>query len=137
MLPSTLRSIRGALFPNNAPGKSTLSPPATDDDLRALRRRAATALWDLLPTPVATVYLGGVGSLPSLLRRDTTSSTTASTSKDSPGPMLDQLDGLLDVLDDEYCNKHLVYGILELLLVRIVPELSEHGVQDLLDQRLG
>jgi hypothetical protein len=51
--------------------------------------------------------------------------------------MLDEVEGLLMVLSDEYCNKHLVYGILELVLVRLIPELAEKGVEELLVERLG
>ncbi|KAF4121224.1 hypothetical protein GMORB2_2186 [Geosmithia morbida] len=179
-LPAALRSIRGALFPNNAPGKSSLVPPATEEDLVALRRRAATALWGLLPKPVATIYLGGgVGQVLLPLRATlfssrflrsgmtTTTTTTTTSSRRAGGSssssgggantsdgdgsgngndkdenedesrMIDEMDGLLDVLSDEYCNKHLLYGILELILVRLIPELSDKSVQDLLDDRLG
>ena len=51
--------------------------------------------------------------------------------------MIDQIEELLMVVSDEYCNKHLLYGVLELVLVRLMPELSEKGVKDLWDERLG
>lgn len=51
--------------------------------------------------------------------------------------MIDEMERLLLVLDDEYCNKHLMYSILELVLVRLMPELSEKGVTDLWEERLG
>lgn len=51
--------------------------------------------------------------------------------------MLDELDSLLSVVEDEYCNKHLLYSVLELLLVRLMPELSEKGVVELWEERLG
>ncbi|KAF5130052.1 hypothetical protein E5D57_006387 [Metarhizium anisopliae] len=51
--------------------------------------------------------------------------------------MVDELEGLLGVLGDEYCNKHLVYSVLELILVRLMPELCDNGVDDLLHERLG
>lgn len=51
--------------------------------------------------------------------------------------MLEEVEGLLMVLSDEYCNKHLMYSILELILVRLMPELSEKGVVELWDERLG
>lgn len=44
--------------------------------------------------------------------------------------------GVLDVFSDAYCNKHLVYGILELILVRLMPELAEKGVVELWKERL-
>lgn len=45
--------------------------------------------------------------------------------------------GVLDVFGDAYCNKHLVYGIVELVLVRLMPELTERGVIELLEERLS
>jgi hypothetical protein len=43
---------------------------------------------------------------------------------------------ILDVFSDAYCNKHLVYGILELILVRLLPELTEKGVWELWEERV-
>ncbi|KAL7626278.1 hypothetical protein AAE478_003048 [Parahypoxylon ruwenzoriense] len=45
--------------------------------------------------------------------------------------------GILDVFSDPYCNKHLVYGVLELILVRLMPELAEKGVIELWEERLS
>ncbi|KAK8049301.1 PXA domain-containing protein [Apiospora phragmitis] len=45
--------------------------------------------------------------------------------------------GILDVFSDAYCNKHLMYGVLELILVRLMPELAERGVIDLWEERLS
>ncbi|KAK7751614.1 hypothetical protein SLS62_006440 [Diatrype stigma] len=44
--------------------------------------------------------------------------------------------GILDVFSDAYCNKHLVYGVLELILVRLMPELAEKGIVELWKERL-
>jgi hypothetical protein len=44
---------------------------------------------------------------------------------------------MLDVFSDPYCNKHLAYGILELILVRLMPELAEKGVIELWEERLS
>lgn len=51
--------------------------------------------------------------------------------------LVDEVEGMLMVLSDEYCNKHLMYSILELVLVRLMPELSDKGVEELWDERLG
>lgn len=51
--------------------------------------------------------------------------------------MVDEVEGLLMVLGDDYCNKHLMYSVLELILVRLMPELSDKGVVELWDERLG
>ncbi|KAL6895964.1 PXA domain-containing protein [Trichoderma longibrachiatum] len=135
-----LRSLRGALFPNNSLGTSTLTPPQSEEELRALRRRAAAAILGLLPASVARVYFGRrlwrLGALfdPS---EDVGSSSAAADEQDGDERILDELEGLLDVVGDEYCNKHLMYSALELLLVRLMPELSEKGVVELWEERLG
>jgi hypothetical protein len=51
--------------------------------------------------------------------------------------MVDQVECLLMVFSDEYCNKHLVYGVLELVLVKLMPELIDKGVEELWEERLG
>ena len=42
---------------------------------------------------------------------------------------------ILDVFGNSYMNRHLVYNILELVVVRLVPELVESGVTELLAER--
>ncbi|PFH54905.1 hypothetical protein XA68_12147 [Ophiocordyceps unilateralis] len=104
------------MFPNNAPGPSSLSPPTSEAELRALRRRAASALWSLVPSAAAgRVYLAAR----------------------SDADAIDQVDESLLVLGDVYCNKHLLYATLELLFVRLMPELSEKGVAELWEERLA
>ncbi|KAK8049300.1 PXA domain-containing protein [Apiospora phragmitis] len=48
-LPPLLRTIRAAVFPNNAPGTPGLVAPSSDEELAALRRRCASAVWALVP----------------------------------------------------------------------------------------
>ncbi|KAI1492493.1 hypothetical protein F5X96DRAFT_380824 [Biscogniauxia mediterranea] len=45
--------------------------------------------------------------------------------------------GILDIFSDPYCNKHLLYGVIELLLVRLIPELAEKGIGELWEERLS
>ncbi|KAJ5586979.1 uncharacterized protein N7459_002744 [Penicillium hispanicum] len=42
---------------------------------------------------------------------------------------------LLDLFADAYCNKHLVYAIIETVLAKVLPELSERSVTDLMEVR--
>ncbi|KAJ5278990.1 hypothetical protein N7478_004362 [Penicillium angulare] len=42
---------------------------------------------------------------------------------------------LLDLLADEYCNKHLIYSIIETVLVKVLPELAERSVAELMEDR--
>jgi hypothetical protein len=46
-------------------------------------------------------------------------------------------DGIVDIFSDTYYNKHLIYSVLELVLVRIIPELAERGVGELWKERLA
>jgi len=96
-----------------------------------LKRRAASAVWDLLPRGVGRMYLGGRLPLPIGLSRDDQEEG------EGDEEMIDQVEGILSVLDDEYCNKHLLYSVLELTLVRLLPEISEKGVEELWDERLS
>ncbi|GKT43917.1 uncharacterized protein ColSpa_04098 [Colletotrichum spaethianum] len=147
-------------------------PPSSDKELRALRRRCASALLARLPPWLANLYLGGRG-LGLRWRSDPASKSAAAALSESEadGPskvgssgeeadviansedgnisdrdgedgsqqqMLSEIeDGILDVFSDEYCNKHLVYSILELILVRLMPELAEKGVVELWEERLS
>jgi hypothetical protein len=51
--------------------------------------------------------------------------------------VLEEVAALLDVLSDAYMNKHLVFGIVELVIVRVLPELGGRGVEALMKERLG
>lgn len=42
---------------------------------------------------------------------------------------------LLDLFADSYCNKHLIYSIVEAVLVKLIPELAEHSVGELMAER--
>lgn len=42
---------------------------------------------------------------------------------------------LLDLLSDEYCNKHLVYSIIETVLAKVLPEMAERSVAELMEDR--
>ncbi|KAJ5384665.1 PX-associated sorting nexin 13 [Penicillium concentricum] len=41
----------------------------------------------------------------------------------------------LDLFADEYCNKHLVWSIIETVLAKVLPEMTERSVEDLLEDR--
>ncbi|KAF2680341.1 hypothetical protein K458DRAFT_490009 [Lentithecium fluviatile CBS 122367] len=113
ILPTVLRTLRATLFPNN-----TLAPPRqppSDEEAKLIKRRCAATLLGLLPTGVATAFFATV----------------------SQNEQLQQVEEILDCLDDAYLNKHLIFAIIELIVLRLVPELGERGVQELMDERLG
>ncbi|KAF2267815.1 hypothetical protein CC78DRAFT_511538 [Lojkania enalia] len=112
-LPILLRTIRATLFPNNTLGPPRQPPSA--EEAKAIKRRCAAALLGLLPVRMAAAFFAS----------------------DSAVAQLRQVEELLDCLNDTYLNKHLMFQIVELIVVRLVPELGERMVRDLLDERLG
>ncbi|KAH7360800.1 hypothetical protein BKA65DRAFT_192747 [Rhexocercosporidium sp. MPI-PUGE-AT-0058] len=112
LLPLLLRTTRAALFPNNtlAPPRSIPSPP----EQLLIRRRCAETILSLVPARIQDVYFG-----PGIDRR------------------VREVEDVLNVFDDSYCNKHLLYGVVELIIVRLLPEMAEKGVEELLEERLS
>jgi hypothetical protein len=116
ILPPLLLSLRIALFPGNAQGPPALEPPSSEERLQ-IRRRCAEAILSLVPPLVSRVYFN------------------VDEDKEGEDEMLRQVEDILDVFGDVYCNKHLVYNILELIIVRLVPELGESTPSELLSER--
>lgn len=111
-LPKLLRNARSALFPNNAPAGISKKP--TEAECVAIRRRCAESILELIPTGVRNIYFG----------------------LEWEDMVREVEEEVLCIFEDKYCNKHLLYGIVELILVRLMPELSECGIEDLLAERL-
>lgn len=44
---------------------------------------------------------------------------------------------VLELFSDGYANRHLLYGAVELIVVRLMPELAEKGVRELWEERLS
>jgi hypothetical protein len=132
--------------------------PSSDEELRALRRRCASSIWALVPRWVGQVFFRGLlwRTGPGGLRprgEDLADHNQqhvgdfwaaekgikeGERTGDDDERFLAEIDeGILDVFSDEYCNKHLMYSALELILVRLMPELAEKGVVDLWEERLS
>jgi hypothetical protein len=107
-----LRNVRAALFPNNAPGPPRIVPPEPEQIL--IRRRCAEKILSLIPARIQDVYYGAGRE-----RR------------------IQEVEEVLNMFSDRYCNKHLLYGLVELIIVRLIPEMAEKGIQELLTDRLG
>ncbi|KAF2503293.1 hypothetical protein BU16DRAFT_448037, partial [Lophium mytilinum] len=112
-LPPLLRTVRATLFPNN--GLAPPRQPPTPAEAQAIKHRCAATLLALLPDPVVATFYA----------------------TRQPDQMRVQVESLLDCLGDAYLNKHLVFAILELIVVRLVPEIAEKGVVELMEERLG
>jgi hypothetical protein len=112
MLPTLLRTARAALFPNN-----TLAPPRiipSSSEQLLIRQRCAESILSLIPAKVQDIYFGR-----DIDRR------------------VREVEEVLNMFGDRYCNKHLLYGVVELIIVRLIPELGEKGAKELLEERLN
>ncbi|KAG9246388.1 PXA domain-containing protein [Calycina marina] len=112
LIPLILRTARAAVFPSNTLAPARAIPTATEQ--LVIRQRCAETLLSLVPTRLLDVYFGPDGD-----RR------------------VREVEDVLDMFGDTYCNKHLLYGVVELIVVRLLPELAEKGVEELLNERLG
>lgn len=143
-------------------GPQSARPSAPE--IAAIKRHCAVSLLALIPRPVARRFFGGATSSSnnhrvSIDNKDQPngynnghsghSKVNDSQKRQESGPAPCGSDGaeeeafliaaieseLLDLLTDEYCNKHLVYSIIETVLVRLVPELAERSVGELMEDR--
>lgn len=110
-LPAVLRTLRATLFPNNGLGPPR--QPPSDDEIVAIKRRCALAILGLVPRQLGTAFF-------------------AAANQDR---QLAEVEEILDCLQDSYLNKHLIFQIVELIILRLVPELGEQGVRDLMEER--
>lgn len=107
-VPPALRAARAALFPQNTLGPPRAAGPSPEEALR-LRRAAAQAVVAALPRRLCAVYF-------------------ASKKEDD---WVEQVEGWLEVLGDPYLNRHLVVALVELLAIRLMPELAGKGPKTL------
>ena len=100
-LPSVLQAARNALFPDN--GLAPPRIPPSDDEVAQIRHECATAILETIPGLVRARFF-------------------ATTDKDQ---MLEEIDAELDLLADAHVNKHLIVSVIQILVVRLFPELAE------------
>ena len=153
LLPSLLLALRTALFPNNSTSTSSTTPsqvsPPSTASIQAIRHRCATAIVDAIPPAILARFLATVS--PSDEARESEAEDEAkrrNRDRDSDDHqhhrrqrrdrwIQDVEVSVLDVFGMPYMNKHLLYAIVELVVVRIFPEMAEKSVEDLLRERLG
>lgn len=117
-LPPLLRACRTALFPHNALAPPRSAAPSSPAQIAAVKHACALALLEACPPAV----------LPAMR------TFFAAEDRDA---LVEEVEHVLDVLGDRYANKHLVFAIIELVVVRLIPELAQRGADDLLAERLG
>ncbi|KAK4507643.1 hypothetical protein PRZ48_001378 [Zasmidium cellare] len=101
-LPPILQAARSALFPDNvlAAGRA---PPTSDEVVQIKRECAQAVVEAMMPDVVGARFFATKDR--DLMRQDVEGE-------------------LLDLLADAYVNKHLVISVVELLVVRLFPELG-------------
>ncbi|KAL8670418.1 MAG: hypothetical protein Q9168_005047 [Polycauliona sp. 1 TL-2023] len=110
LIPPVLATIRTTLFPKNAMPPPAPDPPSPEEQIE-IKRHCAETLSSLLPA----VFSRAAGL--------------------SQQQLVQEVEDELDVWGDAYLNKHLAYQILELVVVRILPEMGEKGVKELMESR--
>lgn len=100
-LPTLLQAIRTALFPENALAEARVPPTA--DQVDEIKRLCADTIIETVPEPLRIRFFATADT--ELMRQD--------------------VEGTLDLFADSYLNKHLIISIVELLVSRLFPELSE------------
>ena len=142
IIPPLLLNLRTALFPHNAlaPGRAT--PSLAEQGV--IQRRCAVALLELVPKRVAKRFLLGsrcrgedTAHAPKSSKEKGGEAGNADEQDECIDDLIEEVEKVLSVFGDAYCNKHLIYGIVELCIVRLVPEVGEMGVRELMDARLG
>ena len=122
ILPQALRSIRAALFPNNMPGPARI-PPTAEETIQ-IKRKCAETMLAAVPQPIRKIYFGSSGQ------------EEGKGEDTDRHRQISEVEEILDVFGDSYLNSHLLYAVVDLIVVRLVPEMAEKGVQELRAERL-
>ncbi|ETN45789.1 uncharacterized protein HMPREF1541_09622 [Cyphellophora europaea CBS 101466] len=118
ILPNILRNLRAVIFPNNSLGPPA-PPPPTPEEALAIRKKAATDLLSLVPDVVSRKLFA----------------PQAHSAVEAYEVAVEQVEAILDLLGDRKINKYLIYGILECIVTRLVPEILEKTPGELLEER--
>ena len=106
VLPRFLLAIRSALFPDNALAPTRQTP--TSAEIAKIKRECAKMITGAVPKAVKSRYFATKDE--DLMTRD--------------------VEETLELFEDSYINKYLIISTVELLVVRLFPELGEEDDQD-------
>lgn len=134
LLPPLLRAARAALFPNNSNSNNAPATAPSAAEQAAVRAACAEAILGLVPEGVRGVYFG---SCSGSWGEDEVQDEKHQEEEEESRRRREVEEGILNVLSDAYCNKHLLYGVVELVVVRLVPEVGARGVRELVGERVG
>lgn len=116
--------------PQEAQSKTATAP--SEPEIGVIKRQCATDILSLFPRSIAQAFfrgtVGGDTTELMLSHDDGDDETTAL--------LLEAIEtDLLDPFSDAYCNKHLIFAVIESVLVKLLPELSERGITELMEER--
>lgn len=101
LVPPALQAIRTAIFPDNAMGPARVPP--SPDEVVAIKRECARVIVEIVPVFVRTRYFA----------------------TQDVEMMCEDVWAMLDLFADLYIDKHLIISVVELLVVRLFPEIAE------------
>jgi hypothetical protein len=152
-----LLTLRTSLFPNNTmgPGRDAPSP----DEQLEIKRQAAESILDVVPLVVARrIFAAEPKPISREINGDSSnvmhiseerspahngpqSATPSVKVEDDHGDLIERqaligaVEDILNLFQDSYMNKHLIFAIIELVFVRLIPELGEKGLTQLMEER--
>lgn len=103
-IPAVLQAARHALFPDNALAPTRV-PPTSEEALQ-IKRECAETIVDAIPGAIRQRFFA----------------------TKERALMVKDVESELDLLGDSYINKHLIISAVELIAVRLFPELARHNV---------
>ena len=101
LLPTALLAIRSALFPDNA--LAPMRQPPTAAEVVEIKRECATTIVETIPAPIRSRYF-------------------ATKDRDE---MRQDVESMLELFQDPFINKNLIISAVELIVVRLFPELGD------------
>ncbi|KAL1971125.1 hypothetical protein VTN77DRAFT_76 [Rasamsonia byssochlamydoides] len=124
----------------------------SESEIAAIKRQCAADILSLIPRRVARAFFcitaddiiaetkkrsnTRVAANPNGEKRPEQALSTENNDEVEKSLLLSAIENdILDPFADEYCNKHFVFSIIETVLVRLLPELSERGVTELMEER--
>lgn len=137
---TTLATVRRALFPRNssapAPGAPMASNPVEEKPRTTAqaRREAAVALLNLLPRAAAMALFGPVDVA---MEPDSEDASQKRRHGEDMALVTVVEQTVLAPFGNAYMNRHLVFSVLERVLVAVCPELGDGGgsIASLLEER--
>ncbi|RAK99043.1 uncharacterized protein BO80DRAFT_426854 [Aspergillus ibericus CBS 121593] len=139
-----------------SPGLSATAPLSPDPrpstpDVASIKRRCAASILSRVPRPIARRFFGvpaaPIEQRPERLDSSSESESPWQDSSRAPSTvppadggleeslLLAAIEEVLDLFADDYCNKHLIYSIIEAILAKLLPELSERSIAELMEDR--